>query len=48
MVVRLILCRTDCPVVRVERIKVPASCTQLVAIGVIAAAIVVPTSTSDR
>ncbi len=43
MVVRLILGRTDCPVVRVERFKMLAGGTQLVAIGVIAAAIVAPT-----
>ena len=43
MVVRLILGRTDCPLVRVERFKMLAGGTQLVAIGVIAASIVAPT-----
>ena len=42
MVVRLIIGRTGCPIVRVERFKMLASGTQLVAIGVFAAAIVAP------
>jgi peptidoglycan biosynthesis protein MviN/MurJ (putative lipid II flippase) len=42
MVVRLIIGRTGCPIVRVERFKMLASGAQLVAIGVFATAIVAP------
>ena len=42
MVIRLLIGRSDDPVVRMERCKLLASGCQLIAIGVLAAAIVAP------